>query len=143
MPNAPSTKSQDLPTPNQSFSGNNTLDGAGKNSFAAKAANYRPKNVFMEVVAATVSRFAARLIDLTTGKAYSANELIPFVEAGLTPSLNTVGSDLGAAVRGFKKSMNDGDAEESVRQIKQDAADAEFPEAAKARAETKSGDRSA
>lgn len=65
--------------------------------------------------------------------------------------LRTVGSDLGAAVRGFKKSMNEGDAEESVRQIKQDTADAEFPEAAprpdKARAdqtgtETKTGDRS-
>jgi sec-independent protein translocase protein TatA len=43
--------------------------------------------------------------------------------------LRTIGSDLGAAVKGFKKSMNDGDAEESVRQIKQEAADAEFPEA--------------
>jgi sec-independent protein translocase protein TatA len=42
--------------------------------------------------------------------------------------LRTIGSDLGAAVKGFKKSMSDGDAEESVRQIKQDAADAEFPE---------------
>jgi sec-independent protein translocase protein TatA len=62
--------------------------------------------------------------------------------------LRTVGSDLGAAVRGFKKSMNEGDAEESVRQIKQDGADAEFPEAAPARAdkprtEQKAGDRNA
>ena len=32
--------------------------------------------------------------------------------------LRTVGSDLGAAVRGFKKSMNDGDAEESADAIK-------------------------
>ena len=39
--------------------------------------------------------------------------------------LKTIGSDLGAAVRGFKKSMNDGDAEESVKQLK---ADAEFSE---------------
>jgi len=39
--------------------------------------------------------------------------------------LKTIGSDLGAAVRGFKKSMNDGDAEESVKQLK---ADAEFPD---------------
>jgi sec-independent protein translocase protein TatA len=37
--------------------------------------------------------------------------------------LKTIGSDLGSAVRGFKKSMNDGDAEESVKQLK---ADAEF-----------------
>ncbi len=42
--------------------------------------------------------------------------------------LKTIGSDLGAAVRGFKKSMNDGDTEESVKQLK---ADAEFPDAAK------------
>jgi sec-independent protein translocase protein TatA len=44
--------------------------------------------------------------------------------------LKTIGSDLGAAVRGFKKSMNEGDSEESVKQLK---ADAEFPDAAKAR----------
>ena len=43
--------------------------------------------------------------------------------------LNTIGSDLGSAVRGFKKSMNDGDAEESVKQLK---ADAEFTEPGKA-----------
>ena len=42
--------------------------------------------------------------------------------------LRTIGSDLGAAVKGFKKGLNDGDAEESARQIKQEA-DAEFPEA--------------
>lgn len=42
--------------------------------------------------------------------------------------LKTIGSDLGSAVRGFKKSMSDGDAEESVKQLK---ADAEFPDSAK------------
>jgi sec-independent protein translocase protein TatA len=42
--------------------------------------------------------------------------------------LKTIGSDLGAAVRGFKKSMSDGDTEESVKQLK---ADAEFPDSAK------------
>ena len=42
--------------------------------------------------------------------------------------LKTIGSDLGSAVRGFKKSMNEGDAEESVKQLK---ADAEFSEPAK------------
>ena len=46
--------------------------------------------------------------------------------------LKTIGSDLGAAVRGFKKSMNDGDTEESVKQLK---ADAEFTEPAKTNAE--------
>ncbi len=42
--------------------------------------------------------------------------------------LKTIGSDLGSAVRGFKKSMNEGDQGESVKQLK---ADAEFSESAK------------
>jgi sec-independent protein translocase protein TatA len=46
--------------------------------------------------------------------------------------LKTIGSDLGSAVRGFKKSMSDGDTEESVKQLK---ADAEFTEPAKTNAE--------
>lgn len=46
--------------------------------------------------------------------------------------LKTIGSDLGSAVRGFKKSMSDGDTEESVKQLK---ADAEFPDPAKSTAE--------
>jgi sec-independent protein translocase protein TatA len=46
--------------------------------------------------------------------------------------LKTIGSDLGSAVRGFKKSMSDADAEESVKQLK---ADAEFPDPAKTEAE--------
>jgi len=46
--------------------------------------------------------------------------------------LRTIGSDLGAAIKGFKKGMNEGDADESLKQIKQEAADAEFPETAKA-----------
>ena len=35
--------------------------------------------------------------------------------------LRTIGSDLGAAVRGFKKSMNEGDDEESGKKLAQDA----------------------
>lgn len=46
--------------------------------------------------------------------------------------LKTIGSDLGSAVRGFKKSMSEGDQEESVKQLK---ADAEFPDSAKTTAE--------
>jgi sec-independent protein translocase protein TatA len=42
--------------------------------------------------------------------------------------LRTIGSDLGAAVRGFKKSMGDGESEETPKQL---GADAEFPDAAK------------
>jgi sec-independent protein translocase protein TatA len=45
--------------------------------------------------------------------------------------LRTIGSDLGAAVKGFKKSMSDGE-EEGIsppRQIRADERDAEFAEA--------------
>ena len=46
--------------------------------------------------------------------------------------LRSVGEDLGHAVRGFKKAMNEGEQEESAasprRQIRADAPDAEFPE---------------
>jgi sec-independent protein translocase protein TatA len=53
--------------------------------------------------------------------------------------LKTIGSDLGAAVRGFKKSMNDGDAEESVKQLK---ADAEFPDSTKSQTADNSAGKS-
>ena len=47
--------------------------------------------------------------------------------------LRSVGEDLGHAVRGFKKAMNDGEQEDSAnaaarRQIRSDSPDAEFPE---------------
>jgi sec-independent protein translocase protein TatA len=45
--------------------------------------------------------------------------------------LKTIGSDLGSAVRGFKKSMSEGE-EEGMKQIRTDAPDAEFAESAKA-----------
>ena len=46
--------------------------------------------------------------------------------------LRTVGSDLGHAVRGFKKAMNEGETEEPAKQIPAPASkDAEFPEVAK------------
>ena len=64
--------------------------------------------------------------------------------------LRSVGEDLGHAVRGFKKAMNEGEQEETAaasprRQIRSDAPDAEFPEAkvaSKAEAPVK-GERSA
>ncbi|MBX3702183.1 MAG: twin-arginine translocase TatA/TatE family subunit [Steroidobacteraceae bacterium] len=41
--------------------------------------------------------------------------------------LRTIGSDLGAAVRGFKKSMSEGDTEESGKKLAQDERpDADF-----------------
>jgi sec-independent protein translocase protein TatA len=48
-----------------------------------------------------------------------------------TKKLRSLGSDLGSAVRGFKKAMNDGESEEQARQIEGPAGkDAEFPEVA-------------
>jgi len=47
--------------------------------------------------------------------------------------LRTIGSDLGHAVRGFKSAMNEGEKEETSTPPPQIRADAEFPEAAKAR----------
>ena len=50
-----------------------------------------------------------------------------------TKKLSSIGSDLGAAVRGFKKAVNDGEEEQSSppKQIRSEGTDAEFPEAAK------------
>lgn len=42
-----------------------------------------------------------------------------------TKRLRTIGSDLGAAVKGFKQAMNEGESEERLKQIKQDK-DADF-----------------
>jgi sec-independent protein translocase protein TatA len=42
-----------------------------------------------------------------------------------TKRLRSIGSDLGAAVKGFKQSMSDGEAEENLKQIKQEK-DADF-----------------
>jgi len=44
--------------------------------------------------------------------------------------LRTIGSDLGAAVRGFKQSVNEGEADATAKQIPVPplATDAEFPE---------------
>jgi sec-independent protein translocase protein TatA len=52
-----------------------------------------------------------------------------------TKRLRSIGSDLGAAVKGFKQAMNDGEAEEKVKQLKQDK-DADFEGGAAASHET-------
>ena len=60
--------------------------------------------------------------------------------------LRTIGSDLGAAVRGFKKSMNEGEDEElnPPPRIPADGKkDAEFAEARKPRESGQNSDRSA
>jgi sec-independent protein translocase protein TatA len=58
--------------------------------------------------------------------------------------LRTIGSDLGAAVRGFKKSMNEGEEEElhPPKRIPPEGTDAEFAEAQKARDTSQKSDRS-
>ena len=43
-----------------------------------------------------------------------------------TKRLRSIGSDLGAAVKGFKQSMSDGESEENLKQLKQQN-DADFP----------------
>ena len=52
--------------------------------------------------------------------------------------LRTVGSDLGAAVRGFKKAMNEGEDEQSAqqKQLRSDKTDAEFDEVRKSEAQS-------
>lgn len=45
--------------------------------------------------------------------------------------LRTIGSDLGAAVKGFKKGMAEGEEEKDpLKALQQDKPDAEFPESA-------------
>jgi sec-independent protein translocase protein TatA len=46
-----------------------------------------------------------------------------------TKRLRSIGSDLGAAVKGFKSAMNEGETEEAAKQLKQDK-DADFATAA-------------
>ena len=53
--------------------------------------------------------------------------------------LRTIGSDLGAAVKGFKKSMNEGDTEETTKQIAGDKTpDADFSSQESQKSETDS-----
>jgi sec-independent protein translocase protein TatA len=46
-----------------------------------------------------------------------------------TKRLRTIGTDLGAAVKGFKSAMSEGEQEEANKQLKQDK-DADFDSAA-------------
>jgi sec-independent protein translocase protein TatA len=56
--------------------------------------------------------------------------------------LKTIGQDLGAAVKGFKKGMsdseNDAEADQNAKQIAQEAKDADFAQSGKSGAEQKS-----
>jgi len=59
--------------------------------------------------------------------------------------LKNIGSDLGAAVKGFKKSMADGEEEETrpPRQLGAEGKDAEFPESGKTPQDQRNDRRSA
>ena len=59
--------------------------------------------------------------------------------------LRTIGSDLGAAVRGFKKSVNDGEneSEDVAKQLRSDAPDADFSDPAKKGESAEKRDRNA
>lgn len=52
-----------------------------------------------------------------------------------TKKLGSIGSDLGSALRGFKKAMNEGDKEEEKlrQQLRHDANDADFSDTARKR----------
>lgn len=61
-----------------------------------------------------------------------------------TKKLSSVGSDVGSAIKNFKKAMNEGDAEgkEAAKQIKQSLnPDAEFPESRSAEKSKSDSDR--
>jgi sec-independent protein translocase protein TatA len=64
-----------------------------------------------------------------------------------TKKLRTIGSDLGAAVRGFKKSLSEGDQEQQAAAQKQlptgAPKDAEFPESTAANDTKRHDDRGA
>ena len=49
-----------------------------------------------------------------------------------TKRLRSIGSDLGAAVKGFKSAINEGETDEAAKQIKQDK-DADFGSSATSR----------
>ncbi|HEX3948787.1 MAG TPA: Sec-independent protein translocase subunit TatA [Steroidobacteraceae bacterium] len=53
-----------------------------------------------------------------------------------TKRLRSIGSDLGAAVKGFKSAMNEGETEEAAKQLKQDK-DADFSSGANAQSDVK------
>ena len=61
-----------------------------------------------------------------------------------TKKLGNVGSDVGSAIKNFKKAMNDGDAEgkEAAKQLKQSVdLDAQFPESKSASETSNSNDK--
>ena len=56
-----------------------------------------------------------------------------------TSKLKTIGSDLGSAVKGFKKSMDDGESAESKKLKGPEQKDAEFKATSQDKSDTKQG----
>lgn len=82
----------ELPNPHSSVSGVNTSD-AGNQKPSRVAEKWRPAGTpVTEPKVSTISRFAGRLIDRLTGKAYSADELLsrPVAAADITDPENIV-----------------------------------------------------
>jgi hypothetical protein len=72
----PTPSENQLPDPHSDFASRNNIESPGKNSFRSKALLWQFKNTTMEEACSTCSRYALRLIDKVTGKAYSADELL-------------------------------------------------------------------
>jgi sec-independent protein translocase protein TatA len=70
------------------------------------------------------SKRRTRRSDMFDSKMLIVILLIALVIFG-TKRLRSIGSDLGAAVKGFKQAMNDGESEEKIKQLKQEK-DADF-----------------
>lgn len=66
----------DIPDPDQTTEGRSKINAESSPLSPAKQAKkYRPKGADLEPPVSTIARFAGRLIDRLTGKAYSADEI--------------------------------------------------------------------
>src|ERR1700732_2215381 len=81
-------------------------------------------NLFGVLLAATWVYLQDRRSDMFDSKMLLVILAIALVIFG-TKRLRTIGTDLGAAVKGFKQAMNDGESEEKMKQLKQEK-DADF-----------------
>lgn len=77
----------ELPDPHADFHPGSNVDSQGKRGFANKAKGWKPGNVNLEQPACTVSRYAQRLIDRSTGKAYSADEISELLGFSYDPAI--------------------------------------------------------
>ena len=59
-----------------------------------------------------------------------------------TKKLSSLGTDVGSAIRNFKKSMNDGEAQENTKQLNHMDEDADFDRAGKSAKDAKADSNS-